>query len=124
MDTTSSPDAITLARHGEVTVLSASSVIETMKPSLLEGAATIVLDALRLDPCPQIVVDLGGLSYFGSSFLGLLIRCWKLATLRGGSMVLAHASEHARDLLHITSLDMVWPIYASVREAIEALESE
>ena len=36
-------------------------------------------------------------------------------------MVLAGVSRRATELLHLTSLDMVWPIYADRREAIEAL---
>ena len=39
-------------------------------------------------------------------------------------MVLAGVSDRARELLHLTSLDMVWPIYATRREAIEALEAD
>jgi len=118
------PDAFTLSRHGDVTVIEASSVLERMDPSLLEGAASILLDALKRSPTSQIIVDLGDLHHFGSTFLALLVRCSKLATQRGGIMALARVSEQAKFLLHITSLDMVWPFYASVREAIEALESE
>ncbi len=39
-------------------------------------------------------------------------------------MVLAGVSERARELLRITSLDTVWPIYANRREAMEALLSD
>lgn len=117
-------DAFTIERHGEVTVVLTSPVLETMEPLLLDGASSLLLDALKRDACPQIVVDLSRLDYFGSAFLGLLIRCWKLATLRGGAMVLSGVSNRAKDLLHITSLDMVWPLYGDVREAIDALASE
>ena len=119
-----SPDAFTLARHGEVTVIAVSPVLEHMDASLLEGASSILLEALESDPNPQFVVDLGGLDYFGSAFLALLIRCWKLAKLRSGSLVLTRVSDRAKELLHVTSLDMVWPMYAETREAIEALEAE
>ena len=36
-------------------------------------------------------------------------------------MVLAGVSERARELLRLTSLDTVWPLYASRLEAMEAL---
>ena len=39
----------------------------------------------------------------------------------GGQMVLAGVSERARELLRITALDQIWPIYPGRREAIEAL---
>ncbi len=124
MNAPASADAFTIERHGEVTLILAAPVLETMEPSLLEGAATLLLDALKRDPCPQVAIDLSRLDYFGSAFLALLIRCWKLATQRGGSMVLFGVSDRARDLLHITSLDMVWPLYATRRDAIESLEAD
>lgn len=124
MNLSASPDAFSIERHGDVTVILTSPVLETMEPSLLEGAASILLDALKRDPCPQVVVDLSQLNYFGSAFLALLIRCWKLATMRGGSMALSGVSPRAKDLLHITSLDMVWPMYGDVREAIDILQAD
>jgi anti-sigma B factor antagonist len=36
-------------------------------------------------------------------------------------MALAGVSARAKELLRLTSLDMVWPIYASRQEAMEAL---
>ncbi len=119
-----SSDALTVERHGDVTVVVASPVVESMEPSLIDGASTLLLDILGRQACPSIVVDLSALDYFGSSFLALLIRCWKLATLKGGALALAGVSKHARDLLHVTSLDMVWPMYADSREAIDALQSD
>jgi anti-sigma B factor antagonist len=37
-------------------------------------------------------------------------------------MALSGVNDRTRELLRITALDMVWPIYQSKREAIEALE--
>lgn len=124
MSRTQSPDAFTIERHGEVIAIRTSPVLETMEPSLLEGAASLILDALKSEPSPQIVVDLSTLDYFGSAFLALLIRCWKVATARDGAMVLSGVSERARTLLHMTSLDMVWPIYNDLFEAIAALSAD
>jgi hypothetical protein len=39
-------------------------------------------------------------------------------------MVLSGVSDRARELLHITSLDMVWPMYNDLREAIDALQAD
>jgi anti-anti-sigma regulatory factor len=54
-------------------------------------------------------------------FLALLIRCWKLALSRGGTMVLSGVTDRAKELLRVTALDIVWPMYDTKREAIEAL---
>ena len=45
-------------------------------------------------------------------------------SMAAGLMVVAGVSNRARELLHVTSLDTVWPIYDSRREAIEALEAD
>jgi anti-sigma B factor antagonist len=58
---------------------------------------------------------------FGSMFLALLIRCWKLAMSQGGTMALSGVTDRTRELLRVTALDMVWPMYESRREAMEAL---
>ncbi len=68
-----------------------------------------------------MVFDLSLVDYFGSMFLAMLLRCWKLVQARGGMMALAGVSARAKELLRLTSLDMVWPIYASRQEAMEAL---
>ena len=117
-----SPDAFTIERHGEVLTVRASVALEQMEPALLQDAGSLLLDVLGSEVNPQIVVDLSAIDYFGSSFLGLLLRCWKLAQTRDGTLVLAGLSPRVRDLLHVTSLDMVWPIYANPREAIDALQ--
>jgi anti-anti-sigma factor len=72
-----------------------------------------------------VVIDLARVDYFGSAFLQLLLRCWNLVTkVKGGQMVLCRVSQRARELLHLTSLDIIWPIYATRAEAMEALLSE
>ena len=122
MDTTShSPDAFTIERHGEVTLISANPALERIDASMEEQVADLLMEPLRGQDDPLVVFDLSRVDYFGSMFLTVLLRCWKLTTARGGMMVLAGVSNHAKELLRITSLDMIWPIYPTRREALEAL---
>jgi len=117
-------DAFTLERHGEITLIVGNSVLERLDPGLIDQATGVLLGLIRDQDNPLIVFDLEPVDFFGSSFLSLLLRCWKLVMVRGGQMALAGVSERARELLRITSLDMIWPIYASRREAIESLLAE
>jgi anti-sigma B factor antagonist len=122
MDSNFAPqDVFTIEHHGEVMLIVGTSLLETVDPDLIEQAAHILLEPIRRQDNPLIVVDLEQVDYFGSSFLALLLRCWKSVMARGGQMVLTGVSERARELLRITSLDMIWPIYAGRREAIESL---
>jgi anti-anti-sigma factor len=121
-DSNSADGAFTIERRGDLTVISATEELEHIEFGLEEAVSELILKPLRRQEHPQIVFDLSRVKFFGSVFLALLIRCWKLAVSRGGTMVLSGVDERSRELLRITSLDIVWPIYQSKREAIEALQ--
>ena len=117
-------EAFTIEPHGEVTVITASPALEYLDIGLADQAAELMVGPLREQESPQVVVDLARLPFFGSLFLSVLLRCHKLVTTRGGTMVLAGVSEKARELFHITKLDLVWAIYKTRQEAIESLLAE
>jgi anti-anti-sigma factor len=122
MNSTATPqDAFTIEVHGEVLLIVGSAALETAAPDFIEQATHVLLEAIRDRDDPLIVIDLAQVDFFGSTFLALLLRCWKQVKVRGGLMVLSGVSERSRGLLRITSLDMIWPIYAGRREAIESL---
>jgi len=121
MNTPNSQDAFTIERHGELTLISATPTLESLEFGLEEQAALLIMEPIRHQENPLVVFDLSRVDYFGSMFLALLLRCWKLVQSRGGMMALAGVSARARELLRLTSLDMVWPIYANRQEAMEAL---
>ena len=101
-----SDDAFTIERHGDITVITATPALERLAFARRESETH---HGCHVD-------------YFGSMFLELLIRCWKLALSQGGSMALSGVSQRTRELLRVTSLDIVWPIYDSKSEAMEAFE--
>jgi anti-anti-sigma factor len=114
--------AFTIERRGELTIITGTEQLEQIDFGLEEAVSKLILKPLQREDQPQVVVDLSRVKYFGSVFLALLIRCWKLVLGRGGTMVLSGVDERTRELLRVTSLDIVWPIYQTKREAIEALQ--
>lgn len=120
-DSTTRDNAFTIEHHGGVSVVVVSPAMESMDPTLVEGASALLLEPIRAGENPQVLFDLGQIPYFGSAFLALMLRCWKHVAASGGSMALSGVSPTARDLLRITALDTVWPIYNSRREGLEAL---
>lgn len=117
-------DEFRMERHGDITLIVASAALETIDPTLIEDFAALLLGPLQEQDTPLLVVDLEDVDYFGSSFLALLLRFWKVTKVKNGSMVLACVSDRARELLRVTSLDLVWPMYGTRREAFEALLSD
>ena len=81
------------------------------------------MDPLRDQEVPMIVFDLSDVSYFGSVFLALLLRCHKFVRPRGGELVLCGASKMAIELLRVTALDTLWAIYDTREEALDAVAS-
>lgn len=108
--------------HGGTLVVVPSGDVESMSWELIEDAAEIVLQPIRESETPSVVVDLGEVSYFGSVFMALLLRCHKLVKSRNGELVLCCASPMASELLRITALDTLWAIYDTREEALDALD--
>jgi anti-sigma B factor antagonist len=124
MDKSESTDVFTIERHGDLTLIAATPTLENLEFGLEEQVASLVIAPLRRQQAPLVVFDLSAVDYFGSMFLAILLRCWKLVQSKGGEMVLAGVSDRARELLRITALDMVWPMYGTRREAMEALSAD
>lgn len=115
---------IQILRHRDLAIIVPASEVETMEWELIEQAAEIVLLPLKKEPAAGVVVDLSQVSFFGSVFLSLLLRCHKLVKQQGGEMVLCGVSPRAKELLEVTALDMIWAIYDNREEAIAALSAD
>lgn len=117
-------DTFRLERHGDVWVIIPAREIESLQWELVEPAAALITKPLSQAEAPLVIVDLSPVEFFGSVFLSLMVRLWKLVATKGGTMVLCGASERARELLRVTALDTLWAIYDTRQEAMEVLESE
>jgi anti-anti-sigma factor len=115
-------DDFKLVWHGDTVVITPASNVESMSWELIEQAAEIVMAPLKAHKSPMVVFDLSEVSYFGSVFLALLLRCHTAVKSRGGELVLCGASKMARELLKITALDTLWALYDTQAEALEALD--
>jgi anti-sigma B factor antagonist len=117
-------DAFTIERRGEMTIVTATPALESVGMGLEDLAAQMIIEPLKDQDEPVVLFDLASVNYFGSVFLAVMIRCWKLVLAKSGTMALAGVSSHARELLHVTALDTAWPIYADRREAVDALQDD
>lgn len=113
-----------IERHGDVAVVVPSPEVESMSESLIQQAAEMVLAPLRTNPPAGLIIDLEQVEYFGSVFLSFLLRCHLLLKKTGSEVVLAGASQRARELLRLTALDTLWALYESRAQALEALGAD
>ena len=124
-DQTGQPeDVFRIEQQGAVAIVVPSPTVENWNWAIIEQAAEIVLDPIQDVDNPQVVVDLTGINYFGSVFLALLLRMWKLVVSKNGTMVLGGASPNTRELLAVTALDTIWAIYDTRAEAIASLVAD
>ncbi len=98
---TSQDQSFRIERHGEIAVVVPSPKVEEMHETLIAQAAKMVVNSLKEDPPAGIVIDLGQVNYVGSVFVSFLLRCHMLAKKQGSEIVLAGASDPARELLHL-----------------------
>jgi anti-anti-sigma factor len=114
-------DLLQLSWHGDALVVAPSGTIESVDWLYIDQAAQVVLEPIRSQAVPLVVFDLEQVTYFGSVFLALLLRCQKLVKSKGGEMVLCSVTPPAKELLQITGLDMIWAIYDDRNEALAAI---
>lgn len=67
-----------------------------------------------------LIVDLSQVSYIDSAGLSALLLAERQQTAHGGDVRLVGVHENVKSLLRITQLDRIFPMYATVNEAIQA----
>ena len=113
-----------IEKTGDIAIVIPSPTAEKMAEELMLTATELILDPLDKIKPNGLIFDLSEVDYVGSLFVGLLLRCHKRVKKHGCEVVIAGASQNARELLHLTGLDTLWPIYNDRKEAISALNSD
>ena len=68
----------------------------------------------------RIVLNLSGVSYIDSGWLGTLVSLFTTAQKAGGSIKLANLTERVGDLLQVTKLLTVFEVYDSEEKALDS----
>ncbi len=80
-----------------------------------------LLDFLNRSASANLVIDLAHGDYLGTSMLGAFVKLWKRVSQRGGRLALCNVSESVIQVLRVTKLQTVWPIYSSREQALAAV---
>ena len=101
----------------------------------MDGGVTVVAPTGRLDVAgapalkeaigeavktekPRVVIDMEGISFVDSTGLGSVIAALKQIRTSKGDLRLAAPNQQVRVVLELTTLDRVFPYYATVEEAL------
>jgi anti-sigma B factor antagonist len=88
--------------------------------TLGEGSLTLrdaAREALR-DGAKLLVLDLNAVNYIDSAGLGELVSAYTVARNSGANLVLVGLTKRVMDLVQITKLFTVFPIFNSIEEAL------
>jgi anti-sigma B factor antagonist len=97
-----------------VTVLAPSGRLDvTGAPALKEA----VSEAMKSGQA-RVIIDLEGVSFVDSSGLGSVVTALKQVRSSKGDLRLAAPNQQVRVVLELTTLDRVFPYYATVEEAL------
>jgi len=100
-----------------VTVLAPTGRLDVAgAPALKEAVGEVV----RNGP-PKVVIDMEGVSFVDSTGLGSVIAALKQIRNSQGELRLAAPNQQVRVVLELTTLDRVFPYYATVEEALTGL---
>ncbi len=100
-----------------VTVLAPSGRLDVAgAPALREALGEVVRDAPA-----KVVIDMAGVSFVDSTGLGSVIAALKQIRGTQGELRLAAPNQQIRVVLELTTLDRVFPYYATVEEALTGL---
>lgn len=81
----------------------------------------LLVEAQSADP-PKLVLDLGNVEFFGSSFIESMFLVWKALSGKNGSFAICRLHPYCETVLSVTNLTSVWEIHPTVEEAVDALK--
>ena len=97
-----------------VTVIAPSGRLDVAgAPALKDAVGEAVKNGL-----PRLVIDMEGVSFVDSSGLGSVVAALKQARSSKGDLRLAAPNQQVRVVLELTTLDRVFPYFATVEEAL------
>jgi anti-sigma B factor antagonist len=109
-------------RDGNVTVLELSSKCRLLEEVLLDAVGQELMQAAQAAVPPMVVIDLSRTEFFGSGFIEVLFRVWnRIQQKEGGRLALCALQPYCREVLEITHLDKLWPLYETRADAVAAL---
>ena len=97
-----------------VTVLAPTGRLDVAGAPALKDA---VSEAMK-NGKPRLVIDMEGVSFVDSSGLGSVVAALKQLRSSQGDLRLAAPNQQVRVVLELTTLDRVFPYYATVEEAL------
>ncbi|HEX6895953.1 MAG TPA: STAS domain-containing protein [Bryobacteraceae bacterium] len=110
---------VELEKRGEICFLRLHGRFATGKDSTYLRGKT---EEVKNSGCSRVLADFGQVEYLDSTGIGFLIELYtSLSKDQNGRFVLANLNRRVREVLELTRLANVMPIYPDEKSALEAL---
>ena len=107
-------------QDGNVTVVVFGEDLKHLDESNVQEIGQKLLQVVETLPFPLLVLDMQATEFFGSSFIESLFRVWKkLNTKPQAKFGIAGLQPYCREVLEVTHLDKLWPLFETKEAASE-----
>ncbi len=114
-----------ITKQDGVTIIALGPEYENLDDAVLEELRTVILDGVQAADPPLVVLDLSHTKFFGSAFIEILFRAWnRIIKQEGGRFCLSGLTPYCAEIIDVTHLNQLWPIYKDRDEAVAALKAE
>ncbi len=121
MPTSSSPE---IHLKEGVTIISLGPDYENLDEGRLDELRDCIMQAATEASPPLVVIDLTHTRFFGSSFIEVLFRAFNhVDEKEGGKFCLSGLTPYCQEVIEVTHLDRLWPIYPTADEAVRQMSS-
>jgi anti-anti-sigma factor len=112
---------IAIDRVGGTAIVTPVSDTGELDYKPVDSEPSQALTVLNDPSVKNVVVDFHQTDYFGSTALGFFVKLWRRVVDRGGRLAFCNVSEPEREMLQLTTLNRLWPVFGSRAEAIRAV---
>ena len=88
----------------------------------IQQELNLLLSLLDGPDFDNVVVDLGGANYFGTTIIGCITGLGRKTEETGGRLAVCNASEDMQGVMQVMHLDRRWPHFDSLRDALKSLK--
>jgi len=100
--------------EGGISVVAPTGRLDVAGAPALKDA----IEDLTKNGAPKVVIDMEGVTFVDSTGLGSVIAALKRIRNRQGELRLAAPNQQVRVVLELTTLDKVFPYFATLEEAL------